>query len=177
MTTPSNVTRSPLYAAWETKVAEALAKLIGCDYGDAQAIMAARPDVLATSWTLRETADVAAAAIDASSKASPAPAPPWTMRQFVDQVKVLLRSQPLGTRLQDGDTGGYFFLDGEAVFACQLDGDRDADAVDLDESAWDFARGCWEDSTPEVTMATVLSPVLLPPNDGRPEHPAPASAP
>lgn len=177
MTTPLNVTRSPLYAAWETQVAETLAKFVDCDYGDAQALLAAQPDVLATSWTLRETAEQAAAAIDAASKSLCAPAPPWTMRQFVDQVKSLLRSQPTGTRLRDGDTGGYFFLDGEAVFACQLDGDRDADAVDLDESAWDFARGCWEDSTPEVTMATVLSPVLLPPSDGRPEHPSPVSAP
>lgn len=177
MTTTPNVTRTPLYAAWETQVAETLAKLVGCDYGDAQAIMAAQPEALATSWTLRETAEVAAATIDTASKSSGEPAPPWTMRDFVDQVKALLRSQPPGTRLQDGDTGGYFFLDGEAVFACQLDGNRDEDANDLDESAWDFARGCWEGSTPEVTRATVLSPVLLPPCDSHPEQPAPASAP
>lgn len=88
-------------------------------------------------------------------------ATPMTMKQFEARVKALLRTQPAGTGLKDGDTGGEFFMDGEGLYACQLDEDRAEGAIDLDDSAWDNARGCWDGSTPEETLAVIESPVFL----------------
>ncbi|WP_454914438.1 hypothetical protein [Variovorax gossypii] len=179
MATTPTTTRSAQYVAWETQVAEALAELCGCDYGDAQAIIAVTPDLVTMSWALQERAKVAAEKIYAASGASSegaAPAAPWTLRQFVTQAKALLRGHPPGTRLQDGDAGGYFFMQGDAVFGClHLNGDPEEDAVDLDDDLWDAARGCWEGSTPEATLSAVLKPVFLPPRDGAQEQPVPTS--
>lgn len=86
---------------------------------------------------------------------------PMTMKQFEERVKALLRMQPAGTGLKDGDTGAEFFMDGEGLYWADLMGDL-RDASDLDESAWDGLRGCWDGSTPEATMAVVESPVFLP---------------
>lgn len=82
-----------------------------------------------------------------------------TMAQFTEHVRTLLRDKPAGTGLKDGDVG-EFFMDGESVFACADGDDREADAVDLDESAWN--GDCWDGSTLEKTMTTIMLPVFLP---------------
>ncbi len=86
---------------------------------------------------------------------------PMTMREYAERVKTLLRTQPTGTGLKDGDMGNEFFMDGEDLFWADLVGDL-RDAGDLDKSAWDSTRGCWDGSTPEATMAVIESPVFLP---------------
>ncbi|WP_444766130.1 hypothetical protein [Roseateles sp.] len=86
---------------------------------------------------------------------------PMTMSEFAERVKALLRTQPTGTGLKDGDTDNEFFMDGESLFWADLVGNL-RDAGDLDKSAWDSARGCWDGSTPEATMAVIESPVFLP---------------
>jgi hypothetical protein len=158
--------KTPSRVEWEHFVTAALANRLQCSTSDAQAVIDAQSAILDASWEARDIAAEVAAKMEAASAVPAAETMPMSMRQYADRVIALLRTQPPGTGLQDGDSGGEFFMDGEGLYACQIDEARADGAIDLDEDAWDSARGCWDGSTPEETMAVIESPVFLPSRGG-----------
>ena len=107
--------------------------------------------------------------VSSALEAALEPVPTMTLQEFCERVKAVLRTQPAGTGLKDGDSGGEYFMDGEGLFICSLSEPRSVGPVEVDPDPWDSARGCWEGTTPEQTIAIVDSPEFLPARIDRPK--------